>query len=209
MRKRLARFFRSPFRAFNVKHLYGSVRLRRVQRARMRYSGAQPFRKQRGNDERAQMKSAYGMTNREFEAIEKFAARRSAQAITERFTLSKHTVKAHLRRAYAKTDVHSRQKLLDLIEETSAAKKSCLFVGKPRQGVITPCEPPTSTESRCDRVLSRRPQRPRSDLIASGSPPSCAAKSDFWQSELSVFRFEKLRPGVSPPENATAASCNG
>ncbi|MFQ7066696.1 MAG: LuxR C-terminal-related transcriptional regulator [Eggerthella lenta] len=44
--------------------------------------------------------------------------------MAERFTLSEHTVKTHLRHAYAKMDVHSRQELLDLIEETSAAKKS-------------------------------------------------------------------------------------
>ena len=75
-------------------------------------------------DALVQMKSTYELTNREFEVIEEFAAGRSARAIAERFTLSEHTVKTHLRHAYAKMDVHSRQELLDLIEETSAAKKS-------------------------------------------------------------------------------------
>lgn len=39
--------------------------------------------------------------------------------------------------------------------------------------------------------------------------PPCAEKSDFWQPELPVSRCEKFRPGVSPPEIATTASCDG
>ncbi len=87
-------------------------------------AAAAPLAHLSAGDALVQMKSTYELTNREFEVIEEFAAGRSARAIAERFTLSEHTVKTHLRHAYAKMDVHSRQELLDLIEETSAAKKS-------------------------------------------------------------------------------------
>ena len=76
------------------------------------------------SDALAQMRETYGLTAREYEVIAEFAAGRSARAIAERFTLSEHTVKTHLRHAYAKMDVHSRQDLLDLIEETDAAARS-------------------------------------------------------------------------------------
>ena len=87
-------------------------------------AAAAPLAHLSAGDALVQMKSTYELTNREFEVIEEFAAGRSARAIAERFTLSEHTVKTHLRHAYAKMDVHSHQELLDLIEETSAAKKS-------------------------------------------------------------------------------------
>lgn len=76
------------------------------------------------NDALAQMRGTYGLTAREYEVIEEFAAGRSARAIAERFTLSEHTVKTHLRHAYAKMNVHSRQDLLDLIEETGTTRRS-------------------------------------------------------------------------------------
>lgn len=64
-----------------------------------------------------QIQRTFGLTTREHEVIAEFAAGRSARHIAEQFTLSEHTVKTHLRHAYAKMDVHSRQELLDLIEE--------------------------------------------------------------------------------------------
>lgn len=64
-----------------------------------------------------QIKSIFNLTNREYEVVGEFAAGRSARHIAEQLTLSEHTVKTHLRHAYAKMGVHSRQELLDLIEE--------------------------------------------------------------------------------------------
>lgn len=70
-----------------------------------------------GGDALDRLKATFGLTTREFEVIEEYAAGRSARHIADQFTLSEHTVKTHLRHAYAKMDVHSRQELLDLIEE--------------------------------------------------------------------------------------------
>lgn len=72
------------------------------------------------NDAIGQLKRTFGLSNRECEVIEEFAAGRSARHIADSFTLSEHTVKTHLRHAYAKMDVHSRQELLDLIQELGA-----------------------------------------------------------------------------------------
>ena len=59
----------------------------------------------------------YGLSAREGEVLKEFAMGRSAHYIAEWYMLSEHTVKTHIRRAYAKLDVHSRQELLDRIEE--------------------------------------------------------------------------------------------
>lgn len=64
-----------------------------------------------------QLTTSFQLTNREREITSEFAAGRSARYIADQLVLSEHTVKTHLRHAYAKMDVHSRQELLDLIEE--------------------------------------------------------------------------------------------
>ena len=66
------------------------------------------------------LRETYGLSEREVEIIREFSAGRSARYIADYFVLSEHTVKTHLRRAYTKLDVHSRQELLDLIEEMEA-----------------------------------------------------------------------------------------
>lgn len=62
----------------------------------------------------------YALSDREAQIVREFAAGRSARYLAEWYMLSEHTVKTHLRRAYTKTGVHSRQELIDAIEEMHA-----------------------------------------------------------------------------------------
>lgn len=62
----------------------------------------------------------YGLSDREAQIVREFAAGRSARYLAEWYMLSEHTVKTHLRRAYTKVGVHSRQELIDAIEEMRA-----------------------------------------------------------------------------------------
>lgn len=61
--------------------------------------------------------STYELSEREAEIIREYASGRSARYIADWHLLSEYTVKTHLRRAYAKMDIHSRQELLDMLEE--------------------------------------------------------------------------------------------
>ncbi len=58
----------------------------------------------------------YGLSTRESEVISEYSMGRSARFIADQMLLSEYTIKSHLRRAYAKLDIHSRQELLNLIE---------------------------------------------------------------------------------------------
>lgn len=58
----------------------------------------------------------YGLSNRENEVMRLFVRGRSAARIAEDLYISKGTVTTHLRNIYRKTDVHSRQELLDLLD---------------------------------------------------------------------------------------------
>ena len=67
-----------------------------------------------------------GLTSREQEILGLYAQGRSAVYIAEKLVLSNYTVKTHIRRAYAKLDVHSRQDLLDLLQdEQSDVENTC------------------------------------------------------------------------------------
>ena len=57
----------------------------------------------------------YGLSARELEILDLFAQGRSANWIAEHLTISKNTVRTHLRAIYSKLDVHSRQELLDFL----------------------------------------------------------------------------------------------
>lgn len=58
------------------------------------------------------------LTQREAEVIQLICRGRSKRYIAERFTISENTVRGYARNAYRKLDVHSRQELLDLLENS-------------------------------------------------------------------------------------------
>ena len=68
----------------------------------------------------AQVAEQFGLSKRESEMVSEFSGGRSARAIADEHLISEHTVKTHLKRAYAKLGVHSRQELLDLFEHAEA-----------------------------------------------------------------------------------------
>ena len=62
--------------------------------------------------------AAHKLSRREEEVLALLAKGRSVPFIAEEFTVSKGTVKTHVRHIYEKLDVHSKQELLDLVEGT-------------------------------------------------------------------------------------------
>lgn len=56
----------------------------------------------------------YGLSERETEILMLLLEKRSAPYIAEKLFISSNTVKTHIRRIYEKTDVHSREQLIDL-----------------------------------------------------------------------------------------------
>lgn len=58
-----------------------------------------------------------GLSARETEVMVEFIRGRSAASIAEKLFISRNTVKTHLRRIYEKAGIHSRQELLDMLEE--------------------------------------------------------------------------------------------
>lgn len=58
----------------------------------------------------------YGLSPREAEVLELWATGHGAKAIQDKLVLSPSTVKTHVRHIYEKCDVHSRAKIIALIE---------------------------------------------------------------------------------------------
>lgn len=58
----------------------------------------------------------YGLSARQREVLGMLARGRNADYITEKLIISTHTAKAHIYNIYQKTGVHSRQELMDLVE---------------------------------------------------------------------------------------------
>lgn len=60
----------------------------------------------------------YDLSNRQREVLVLLAKGRNADYITEKLVVSPHTSKAHIYNIYQKTGVHSRQELMNLVENT-------------------------------------------------------------------------------------------
>ena len=59
----------------------------------------------------------FSLTPREREVFEMLARGRDSFYIQEQLTVSRNTVKAHVKHIYAKLDIHAHQDLLDMVEE--------------------------------------------------------------------------------------------
>ena len=60
--------------------------------------------------------SDYGLTRREAEVVPYIYKGRSAKVIAGTLCVSESTVRTHIRRIYEKTEVYSKQELIDLID---------------------------------------------------------------------------------------------
>jgi DNA-binding CsgD family transcriptional regulator len=59
----------------------------------------------------------YKLSPRETDILTYLIRGRNAKYICEKLIISEHTVKSHIYSIYLKTDIHSQQKLMDLVEE--------------------------------------------------------------------------------------------
>jgi len=64
----------------------------------------------------------FALTPREEDTLRYLARGRNAQYICNKLVVSPHTVKSHIYSIYRKTDSHSQQKLMDLVEEYPIAQ---------------------------------------------------------------------------------------
>jgi len=66
-----------------------------------------------------QVAKNHDLSARQQEVLTMLAKGRNAEYITEKLVISSHTAKAHIYNIYQKTGVHSRQELMNLVEETN------------------------------------------------------------------------------------------
>lgn len=64
-----------------------------------------------------EISDAYGLSPRESEVFQLLAKGRTIEYISDECHISPNTAKAHVRHIYVKLGIHTRQELLDLIEE--------------------------------------------------------------------------------------------
>lgn len=65
---------------------------------------------------RAELRERFGLSDRELEVLVPLAQGRSKAYIADMLFISENTVRAHVKRIYAKLDVHNKQELLDRLE---------------------------------------------------------------------------------------------
>lgn len=65
----------------------------------------------------AQVACSYGLTPRETDVLEQLARGRTLGAMEERFVLSRNTIKMHVKHVYQKLDVHSKEEVIDMVDD--------------------------------------------------------------------------------------------
>ena len=65
----------------------------------------------------SQLGKQYSLTERELEVVGLLAQGRSRISIGEKLYISENTVRTYVKNIYAKLDIHSKQELLDRLEE--------------------------------------------------------------------------------------------
>lgn len=74
-------------------------------------------------DRCAALSAEWGLTKREQEIFAMLARGRNVAYIQDFYTISRNTVKSHIKHIYAKLGVHSHQELIDLVEDAPARKE--------------------------------------------------------------------------------------
>lgn len=74
-------------------------------------------------DRCAALSEEWGLTKREQEIFVMLARGRNVAYIQDHYTISRNTVKSHIKHIYAKLGVHSHQELIDLVEDAPARKE--------------------------------------------------------------------------------------
>lgn len=70
-----------------------------------------------------EMGQRFGLTGREVEVLTLYALGHTQARVSEELKLSTNTVHTHIKRIYDKTDLHSRQEILDYIAEYGSPKR--------------------------------------------------------------------------------------
>ena len=68
------------------------------------------------------IRNRYQLSAREAEVAELVARGNTVAKVAEELVVSENTIRTHMRRLYAKLDIHKKQELLDLLEEVKASE---------------------------------------------------------------------------------------
>ena len=68
------------------------------------------------------IRNQYRLSAREAEVAELVARGNTVARIAEELVVSENTIRTHMRRLYAKLDIHKKQELLDLLEDVKASE---------------------------------------------------------------------------------------
>ena len=84
-----------------------------------------------------QIAEDFSLTRREAELLPFIARGRSARVIADALFVSENTIRTHTRRILEKTDLHSKQQVIDLIEKGTGDSRHCT-VSRITRPFVTP-----------------------------------------------------------------------